>query len=115
MPGFNDEKQMWEFERKRLIGKRWQRYELIFPDGHPDVKGSYDDQIIYVENKVAEEPDRKLLTPAQREYIPWLIDCGEIVWFAWGDPKQKIIRFTWGLDFGKLLIPPFWSFTALRR
>jgi hypothetical protein len=106
--GFKDEKEMWKYQTPRLLGSKWARYELIMPDGHPDVKGSYKGRIRYIENKVAEMPDYSLLRPSQREYVQWLLDCKQEVWLAFGSPSEKRILFVQGPMFGVIKRPPFW-------
>lgn len=118
MTGFRDEKEMWKFEKPRLRGRNWQRYELIFPDGHPDVKGSFGHRIIYIENKVAEIPSHDALRPSQKEHIEWLVSCGEEVWIAFGSSLFKRIRFVRAKgeppEFWEQRVPEFWSPTKLR-
>ena len=89
---------MWNYMKPRLAG-HWQRYELITPSGHPDVKGSWDGQIYYIENKVGDAEswtaDRRkaALRPDQLLYIEWLLQSDQRVFVAFGHPSEKRIVF----------------------
>jgi hypothetical protein len=113
--GFKDETDLWGYQRKRLLG-RWDRYELVFPEGHPDVKGSYVKRIHYIENKVG-EPDINALEASQVDYIRWLLICDQSVWVCFGSKKAKEVTWTKAFlvdDAGDFALkvdmpPPFWK------
>jgi len=92
MAGFKDEKEMWQYQSKKFVGK-WDRYELFMPSGHPDVKGSYLKDIYYVENKVG-TPSYNSLEESQKEYLNWLVECHQRVYICWGSATEKSLRFT---------------------
>lgn len=115
MSGFKDEKELWKFQRRRLRGK-WDRYELITPAGHPDVKGSFEHQIIYIENKVG-EPKVSALEGAQTAYIEWLRQCAQIVYVCFGSKSKDEVTW-WTYDDKRLYraVPPrFWNPSPIRR
>ena len=118
MSGFADEKELWQWQRRRLHG-RWDRYELITPSGHPDVKGSHDKRVRYIENKIG-WPDLKALEPAQVDYIKWLLWCDQEVWLCFGSARRKDVTFHRLCDPHLRMLPPpttpdFWSPTIIRR
>ena len=117
MKGFRDETEVWNYQKPRLLGK-WDRYELITPSGHPDVKGSHDKRIRYIENKVG-TPSLKALEPSQHGYIRWLLQCYQEVWLCFGGAHSKSIKFFLLVDPGLHLLPPqstpdFWNPTTRR-
>ncbi len=91
MKGFRTEVELWNYQRPRLLGK-WDRYELMCPAGHPDVKGSHDKRIRYVENKIG-TPDLKALESSQVTYIKWLLWCDQEVWLCFGGAHSKSVKF----------------------
>lgn len=112
--GFKDEKAIWQYQKSRLVGL-WDRYELVTPAGHPDVKGSYLRQIYYIENKVGDgSQGLKALEPSQKKYIRWLLRCGQRVWICFGDRYEKeLVWYRVSLDpCDNLMVvedtPPFW-------
>jgi hypothetical protein len=94
--GFKDEKELWKYQKK-FLPPTFQRYELMTPAGHPDVKGSIAGRIVYIENKVGEEKTakarRKKLQASQIEYLSWLYDCNQEVYVCFGDPSRKVVSF----------------------
>ena len=101
MTGFKDEKELWQFQKPRLIGK-WDRYELMTPPGHPDVKGSYRRQIIYIENKVG-LPSLKAFEQSQLEYFKWLIECSQTVYTCFGSKDSKTTTWRYMFNSGGAL------------
>lgn len=91
MTGFKDETQLWNYQKPRLLG-RWDRYELIFPVGHPDVKGSFKKRVRYIENKVG-LPSINRLEPSQVDYVKWLLGCDQEVWLCFGATDTKRVLF----------------------
>lgn len=112
MTGFKNEDEMWAYQRKHFIGK-WDRYELIRPSGHPDVKGSYLMQLYYIENKVG-TPSYTGLEESQKLYLEWLVNCGQRVYICFGSESKKSLLFArLEPDFLlfrdiKLELPPFY-------
>lgn len=118
MSGFKDEKALWQFQSRRLAGK-WDRYELITPNGHPDVKGSYLSQVYYIENKVG-QPDLKAMEQSQVDYIAWLQQCSQKVFVCFGSRiENSVLWFHLGTVYAPELIPvcapPFWRQSSIRR
>ena len=118
MSGFKNEKEIWKYQKPRLRGN-WERYELVTPAGHPDVKGSHKRRIIYIENKVGDEDTaerrRKAMQASQVTYCDWLVSCGHDVYVCFGSPSRRSVTFYHWL--GRLLIPTvpaFWSHAKLR-
>jgi hypothetical protein len=116
--GFKDEKALWKWQRPRLKGK-WDRYELVTPAGHPDIKGSYKFELFYIENKVGDYRDVKqrwkAMEGAQVEYLDWLSKCGQKCFVCFGGEKAKTVTFyRWADGWASLLFPaserwlPFW-------
>lgn len=92
MTGFRNEKEMWVSQKPSLAG-RWDRYELMTPAGHPDVKGSHSFHIHYIENKVGDSHNLAALEESQKEYLDWLLQCGQNVWLCFGGTKEKSLWF----------------------
>lgn len=92
MTGFRNEKEVWAAQKPNLVGK-WDRYELMTPAGHPDVKGSHNFDIHYIENKVGDVHSCGALEESQKEYIQWLLDCHQEVWLCFGGTKEKSLFF----------------------
>jgi hypothetical protein len=94
--GFKNEKEMWQYQKPRLDGK-WDRYELITPSGHPDIKGSCRLRIYYIENKVGDykTPKTRLdaLRASQVKYFDWLTECGQSVYVCFGSTRRKEVTF----------------------
>lgn len=110
MAGFKNEKEVWAFQKPRLVGK-WDRYELMTPAGHPDVKGSYRFEIFYIENKIG-APSYHALEESQKEYLKWLVDCGQHVYICFGGAATKNVQF-FELDAGTFKAPNhFWTPTV---
>lgn len=111
MSGFKDEKHLWKWQSTRLIGK-WDRYELTTPAGHPDVKGSTNFVIHYIENKVGDyttpKQRRRAMEPSQITYLDWLTACGESVWVCFGSAKEKTVEFFAWPDLNDTCRPDFW-------
>lgn len=110
--GFKNEKELWEWQKPRLKGK-WDRYELMTPAGHPDVKGSYHFSIYYIENKVGDyttqEQRRAAMEPTQIEYMDWLQDCystANKVYVCFGSKKIKAARWYMWPDLDSMCAPP---------
>lgn len=94
MSGFRLEKEMWPAMKPNLAGK-WDRYELMTPSGHPDVKGSHNFNIHYIENKVGDVHTYNALEESQKEYIEWLLRCCQSVWLCFGGTHEKSLTFYW--------------------
>ena len=96
MTGFKDEKALWKYQKK-FLPPTFQRYELMTPAGHPDVKGSVAGQMIYIENKVGNylngKQRRKQMQASQIEYLDWLVSCNQNVYVCFGDPDFKSVSF----------------------
>lgn len=92
MTGFKNEKEMWASQKPSLAGK-WDRYELMTPPGHPDVKGSHHFKLVYIENKVGDTRSFYALEESQLEYIDWLLRCGQEVWLCFGGTREKSLVF----------------------
>jgi hypothetical protein len=109
MAGFKNEKELWEWQSTRLMGS-WARYELIIPAGHPDVKGSYMAQIVYIENKVGDydtaKHRRSKMEPSQIEYLDWLDMCGQPTYVCFGSKKAKRVTFYRWPDLSNPSPPP---------
>lgn len=99
MTGFRDEAQLWTWMRPKMKGK-WERVECIMPEGVPDVMGTCDGDLVWIERKIG-LPNRKAMEPGQIAFFEWMEGClyGPQCWVAWGDPKSKLVRFTLGLVF----------------
>ena len=118
MKGFRDEGELWNYQKPRLHGK-WDRYELITPAGHPDVKGSHDKRVRYIENKIG-WPSLEALEPSQVTYIKWLLWCDQEVWLCFGAAGEKAVSFHRLVDPMLRLLPApstpdFWSRAVIRR
>lgn len=116
MSGFRNEKDVWAAQKPSLRGL-WDRYELMTPAGHPDIKGSDRFQIHYIENKVG-KPDYGALEESQRTYIEWLLSCGQNVWLCFGGTEEKSLIFIqlppdqprfWEYRMPRPSVPYFWS------
>lgn len=92
MSGFRNEKEVWAAQKPNFVGK-WDRYELMTPAGHPDVKGSHNFDIHYIENKVGDKHTYDALEESQKEYIQWLLDCQQHVWLCFGGTREKSLFF----------------------
>lgn len=122
MTGFKSEKEVWAAQKPNLLG-HWNRYELMTPAGHPDVKGSYKFEISYIENKVGDVPKYSALEESQREYISWLLDCRQDVYLCFGGTREKSLIFVqlpditvlgpsvkfWEAPMPRPMIPDFWK------
>lgn len=118
MSGFRNEKEVWAAQKPNLAGK-WDRYELMTPAGHPDVKGSHNFDIHYIENKVSDKHTLSALEESQKEYLDWLLHCGQNVWLCFGGTGEKSLHFYRLKAFFPLLdplqalvgstVPEFWT------
>lgn len=113
--GFRDEAELWTWMRPKMIGK-WERVECFFPEGFFDVMGSYQKKLIFIERKISDKPDRKLIEPGQITFAKWMMSCGHECWYAWGGRSVRRILFTPALAatpgeaFGiPVARPPFWK------
>lgn len=114
MSGFKNEKEMWKYQKPRLRGYRWQRYELVEPAGHPDVKGCHRHKIIYIENKIGDfetpESRRKSLNADQHAYLNWLDACEHDTYVCFGSKKAKSVTFyPWRSRLMIPCCPDFWT------
>lgn len=117
MSGFRNEKEVWAAQKPNLAG-RWDRYELMTPAGHPDVKGSHNFDIHYIENKVGDVHTYAALEESQKEYIEWLLQCDQHVWLCFGGTHEKSLTFYklppfvesfWEGSLDRPTVPPFWT------
>ena len=114
MTGFRNEKEVWVAQKPNLAG-HWQRYELMTPAGHPDVKGSHNFDIHYIENKVGDYPSYAALENSQKSYIEWLLRCHQPVWLCFGGTKEKSMTFHllsasfYDGIITPAIVPPFWT------
>jgi hypothetical protein len=117
--GFKNEKEVWAAQKPNLVGL-WDRYELMTPAGHPDVKGSNNFKISYIENKVGDVPRFSALEESQKEYIDWLLNCGQDVWLCFGGTREKSLIFVqlppipicgafWQVPMPRPTVPAFWK------
>lgn len=97
MRGFRNEKQLWGWLEKRLIG-RWNRVEAITPEGMPDVIGSYGGRVAFIELKVG-EPNVRVLRPKQKEFLIQAQDWGAQVFVAFGSQTEKKVTWLWSKQF----------------
>lgn len=93
MKGFKNEKELWQWQKKYLP-RTFDRYEIaVGPAGHPDVKGSHNGEMCYIENKVGDYRTTKQrlarLEPSQLSYMRWLDDCGQLCYVCFGSQLSK--------------------------
>jgi hypothetical protein len=111
--GFKDEKDLWKYQKK-FLPPTFQRYELMTPAGHPDVKGSYCSVIIYIENKVGDYDNRLLrraqMESSQIEYLNWLEMCGQPTYVCFGSKMAKRVQWFMLPDLeNPIKAPPGWT------
>ena len=100
MSGFRTEKQLWKWMKPRMKGT-WRRVEAITPEGFPDVVGTHDGAIFFVELKVLSD-----VRSSQKKFLAWLQSGGCRVFIARGSDENKTVMFM-DLD-GRIVCPVFW-------
>lgn len=111
MKGFRDEGALWDYMRPKMRGK-WERVELaVGPEGFFDLMGSFEKKLIFIERKISDAPNRRLVEPGQITFADWMMSCSHRCYFVWGGRTSKAVLFTEGLDFTPrgLCRPPFWK------
>lgn len=102
MKGFRHEKALWDYLRPRLAGK-WERIEVaVGPEGFFDTMGTYNGRLIFVERKIADVPDKKLIEPGQIEFAKWMLSAGHSCYYIWGGRSTRAVQWTEALASAKL-------------
>jgi hypothetical protein len=106
MSGFKDEKELWAWMRPQMLGK-WERVECMFPAGFPDVFGSYNGTLTFIELKVG-QPDLKALEAGQYDFMNWMQNCRISCYVVFGDPDTKTTRWWYWPETKAWKAPNFW-------
>jgi len=111
MRGFRDEGALWDYMRPRMLG-RWERVEVIHPEGMPDIFGTHGGYSHWIERKVGSSYSvRKMMEPGQIEFFDWLDKSTDDVglWVVvGGDNNKSVTWFRWP-DLDRPALPPFWE------